>query len=419
VALGRILPMLEPWHDPGYVKRAWCLFELYTAIQKRSEVEIDIILSPNEAQSFHDRINRDGTDAHAIDDALAHVRSEDAEASVQADLDAIRVLIQKYSGGFGTLNDTVKQYLRRWFESQGGIKVVARAGHRNSASRSRSTEQSRPSGTAQANSGGQAASTPPHVAAVDVGPAPGDDGLTGVELPDATDDGDEYLDENGAAFGFGFTVLPHVNGSSDGSLDVSPEAASGTDATRDARKREMHMTAPLSTSPESTPSGALAEQSVQEFGFGLATDLEGSNVERLDVQEHGSAGATPGGKLCMSFGFSTGNASAAAAGPGHIKPGDRVSVNGHDGAGTVRFVGNHHVHGEARIGVELDAATGKNNGTIKGFHYFDCASGHGLLVKPGRVQHVREFQPTTTEIPGGHGLEFGGFEEPHTEAEQV
>ena len=34
VALGRILPMLEPWHDPGYVKRAWCLFELYTAIQR-------------------------------------------------------------------------------------------------------------------------------------------------------------------------------------------------------------------------------------------------------------------------------------------------------------------------------------------------------------------------------------------------
>ena len=33
VALGRILPMLEPWHDPGYVKRAWCLFELYTSIQ--------------------------------------------------------------------------------------------------------------------------------------------------------------------------------------------------------------------------------------------------------------------------------------------------------------------------------------------------------------------------------------------------
>ena len=74
VALGRILPMLEPWDDPGYVQRAWCLFELYTSI--RSNVEIDIILSPRQAQSFRDRINQDGTDAHAIDGALQHVRSE-------------------------------------------------------------------------------------------------------------------------------------------------------------------------------------------------------------------------------------------------------------------------------------------------------------------------------------------------------
>ena len=105
-------------------------------MQKRSEVEIDIILSPKQAQSFHDRINTDGTDAHAIDEALAHVLSENAEASVQADLDAIRTLIQQYSGGFGTLNATVKQYLRKWFVSQGGVKVVARV--RSSVSNSTS-----------------------------------------------------------------------------------------------------------------------------------------------------------------------------------------------------------------------------------------------------------------------------------------
>ena len=27
-ALGRVLPMLEDWRSPGYVKRAWCLFEV-------------------------------------------------------------------------------------------------------------------------------------------------------------------------------------------------------------------------------------------------------------------------------------------------------------------------------------------------------------------------------------------------------
>ena len=28
MAIGRILPMLEKWDDAGYVKRAWCLFEV-------------------------------------------------------------------------------------------------------------------------------------------------------------------------------------------------------------------------------------------------------------------------------------------------------------------------------------------------------------------------------------------------------
>ena len=131
VAIGRILPMLEPWDDPGYVKRAWCLFELYTAIQRRSEVEIDIILSPKQAIAFRSRIDQDGSDARAIDEALAHVQSENAEATFQADLDAIRALILQYSGGFGTLDDTVRAYLQRWFVSLGGVRVAARVGRAN------------------------------------------------------------------------------------------------------------------------------------------------------------------------------------------------------------------------------------------------------------------------------------------------
>ena len=79
VAIGRILPMLDPWDDPGYVKRAWCLFELYTAIRKNEDCEIDIILSPVQQKAFKDRINKDGSDAKAIDGALSNVRSAEAE----------------------------------------------------------------------------------------------------------------------------------------------------------------------------------------------------------------------------------------------------------------------------------------------------------------------------------------------------
>ena len=63
--------------------------------------------------------------AHAIDGALGVIESADAETSVPADTESIRSLIQSYAGGFGTLDDTVRQYLRRWFVSQGGVQVLA------------------------------------------------------------------------------------------------------------------------------------------------------------------------------------------------------------------------------------------------------------------------------------------------------
>ena len=46
-AIGRILPMLHPWDDPVYTHQAWCLFKLYTAIQNRKSVDLDIIITPS------------------------------------------------------------------------------------------------------------------------------------------------------------------------------------------------------------------------------------------------------------------------------------------------------------------------------------------------------------------------------------
>ena len=123
--IGSMVVMLDHWDNPGYVKRAWCLFELYTAIMYRNEVHIDIVLSPTQAKAFRGRINADGPDARAIDEALAQVKSEEAQATMPADLDAIQALIKETSGGNQAINDTVKQHLRRWFVSQGGTKVVA------------------------------------------------------------------------------------------------------------------------------------------------------------------------------------------------------------------------------------------------------------------------------------------------------
>ena len=49
---------------------------------------------------------------------------------------------------------------------------------------------------------------------------------------------------------------------------------------------------------------------------------------------------------------------------GNVSVGDRVTVED-KGDGVVRFVGPHAMSGKLRIGVELDQALGKNNGTVK------------------------------------------------------
>lgn len=38
------------------------------------------------------------------------------------------------------------------------------------------------------------------------------------------------------------------------------------------------------------------------------------------------------------------------------------------------------------VGVELDEAKGKNDGTVKGRRYFSCADKHGLFVRPEEIE---------------------------------
>ena len=40
----------------------------------------------------------------------------------------------------------------------------------------------------------------------------------------------------------------------------------------------------------------------------------------------------------------------------------------------------------AWVGVKLDEPTGKNDGTVKGKRYFECAANCGVLVRPERVE---------------------------------
>ena len=61
--------------------------------------------------------------------------------------------------------------------------------------------------------------------------------------------------------------------------------------------------------------------------------------------------------------------------------------------GTVQFIGNAHFAPGDWIGVELEDASGKNDGAVQGQRYFDCLPGHGIFIKPSGLTIVDESTP--------------------------
>eukprot|EP00405_Crypthecodinium_cohnii_P052743 CAMPEP_0206596292 /NCGR_PEP_ID=MMETSP0325_2-20121206/43472_1 /ASSEMBLY_ACC=CAM_ASM_000347 /TAXON_ID=2866 /ORGANISM="Crypthecodinium cohnii, Strain Seligo" /LENGTH=1717 /DNA_ID=CAMNT_0054107095 /DNA_START=132 /DNA_END=5285 /DNA_ORIENTATION=- len=63
--------------------------------------------------------------------------------------------------------------------------------------------------------------------------------------------------------------------------------------------------------------------------------------------------------------------------------GDRVIVAGK--FGTVKFAGLAKFSAGAWVGVALDSAVGKNDGTVQGERYFECEANHGVFIRPAVV----------------------------------
>lgn len=59
----------------------------------------------------------------------------------------------------------------------------------------------------------------------------------------------------------------------------------------------------------------------------------------------------------------------------------------------VRFVGETMFAPGVWVGVELDDGSGKNDGSIKGEQYFECAMGNGMFVRPSAVTVVSQPPP--------------------------
>nr|XP_009919383.1 PREDICTED: tubulin-folding cofactor B isoform X1 [Haliaeetus albicilla] len=69
-----------------------------------------------------------------------------------------------------------------------------------------------------------------------------------------------------------------------------------------------------------------------------------------------------------------------------LKVGSRVEVIGKGHRGTVAYVGATLFATGKWVGVILDEAKGKNDGTVQGRRYFTCEENHGIFVRQSQDQ---------------------------------
>ena len=77
----------------------------------------------------------------------------------------------------------------------------------------------------------------------------------------------------------------------------------------------------------------------------------------------------------------------------------------------IRFLGTTHFAGGDWIGVELENASGKNDGSVQGQRYFDCEREYGMFIRETAVSRVVE-QPQVKASAKSNGKLNGQLARP-------
>ncbi|XP_071369514.1 dynactin subunit 1-like isoform X2 [Centroberyx affinis] len=112
---------------------------------------------------------------------------------------------------------------------------------------------------------------------------------------------------------------------------------------------------------------------------------------------------------------SSGSSRMSSDGGGRpAKVGSLVEVIGKGQRGTVAYIGTTLFASGKWVGVILDEAKGKNDGTVQGKRYFTCEENHGIFVRQSQIQLVDDGadttspetpEPATAKVPKRAGTE--------------
>lgn len=106
---GHLLAMLSPWYDPEYLKRAWCIFELYTASTDDSTT-VTLAMARSEKEHLKGLIKKEDTNAfERMAQTIANTKFENAKASHDDDKQNVMRIIDQGPG-----QAAVDNMLRQW-----------------------------------------------------------------------------------------------------------------------------------------------------------------------------------------------------------------------------------------------------------------------------------------------------------------
>jgi len=106
------LLVLSPWPTPILVSRAWCIFEIGTAIA--NDKEVNVAITPEDRQKFHNAMMSGSDNVYNV---FSTLDSASATCSVPSDLMMIQQWITDEMEGFTKLDNTVGDALRAWLET--------------------------------------------------------------------------------------------------------------------------------------------------------------------------------------------------------------------------------------------------------------------------------------------------------------
>eukprot|EP01051_Picozoa_sp_SAG22_P003448 SAG22_NODE_168_length_16723_cov_6.542409_2_plen_738_part_00 len=111
--IGHTALVLTPWRSPVPLRRAWCLWEIYSTLSEQAK--LSVCMSDAQNKDFNCALVHE---FGSVLESLCLIDAETAEAGSKKDLDMIFAAVRTLDGGFHTLNATVLAQMREMiFES--------------------------------------------------------------------------------------------------------------------------------------------------------------------------------------------------------------------------------------------------------------------------------------------------------------